>query len=122
MYRRKRLSRRPLKPRNPILSSQFHHVAAWADEVKRSKAYRWSHQLHYQGLPGDPSRGICGIDTGLGCSRGCISKAIMNYTEILSDRHRSNVERAEAFKFLIHFVADMHQPLHCKKEILKHGR
>jgi hypothetical protein len=121
VYRRRFLSRRSLKPQSPAFQPRFHHVAAWADEVKRSKTYRWSHWLHYQSLPGNPSRGICSLDTSLGCSRGCISTAIMNYTEILVSRQRSSAERAEALKFLIHFVADMHQPLHRKEETPEHG-
>ena len=34
------------------------------------------------------------------------------YVAILGDRHKSNAERAEALKFVVHFVGDVHQPLH----------
>jgi hypothetical protein len=44
---------------------------------------------------------------------GCVVTAIEHFTEVLRDRSNSNAERAEAAKFLIHFVGDIHQPLHC---------
>ena len=38
--------------------------------------------------------------------------AIERMTAILKDRTRPDLERADALRFLIHFVGDIHQPLH----------
>ena len=35
-----------------------------------------------------------------------------NDSAILADRRRSRPERAQALKFVVHFVGDVHQPLH----------
>jgi nuclease S1 len=43
----------------------------------------------------------------------CVIAAIAKYQAILSNRRRGQVARREALIFLIHFVADIHQPLHC---------
>ncbi len=44
--------------------------------------------------------------------RRCIISAIENDRRILADPGASSIERAEALKFLIHFMGDLHQPLH----------
>jgi nuclease S1 len=42
----------------------------------------------------------------------CIIAAIDRFSAILADASRPDDERAEALEFLVHFVADLHQPLH----------
>jgi hypothetical protein len=34
------------------------------------------------------------------------------FESVLADKHASRADRAEALKFVVHFVADVHQPLH----------
>ena len=41
-----------------------------------------------------------------------MTEKIKFYRDILRDASRSKSERKEALKFLIHFVADAHQPMH----------
>ena len=43
----------------------------------------------------------------------CIVEVIARQRAALADLGRSAAERAEALKFLIHLVTDIHQPLHC---------
>lgn len=98
-------------------------VASWADKI-RFRA-RWSAPLHYVGAVGDHPPDNClfpGTDGWDGKPRGNVLDAIQNVTSILADfaatasastRGTFADERAsEALKFLIHFVGDMHQPLH----------
>lgn len=48
------------------------------------------------------------------CAGGdCVVARIAHFRQILADPIRSREERREALKFLVHFVADLHQPLHC---------
>ena len=42
----------------------------------------------------------------------CIIAAIDRFSAVLADASRADDERAEALGFLIHLVADVHQPLH----------
>ena len=88
-------------------------VAAWADELRddpRQRAlWRTTAPLHFVNF-GDAS---CRYVALLDCAGGrCVAGAIERYSRVLGDRSRSNVERAEALRFLVHFVADVHQPLH----------
>jgi len=41
-----------------------------------------------------------------------VDGAIQNYTQRLSDPTLSSDDQTEALKFLVHFVGDIHQPLH----------
>src|SRR2546426_357114 len=39
--------------------------------------------------------------------------AIDRFRKVLKDRRADPIARKEALLFLVHFVGDMHQPLHC---------
>lgn len=86
----------------------FEMGSVWADEVrpKRPETSGW----HYVNIPIDER----GYDATRDCpsDRGCVVTAIDRQAEILADRGRSREEREEALKFVIHFVGDVHQPLH----------
>ncbi|KAB8314243.1 S1/P1 nuclease [Tolypothrix campylonemoides VB511288] len=86
-------------------------VAAWADRLRdedpeRGKATsRW----HYVNF----ADATCTYDAARDCAKGdCVVGAINRHFLALSDARRSDAERAEALKFLVHFVGDVHQPLH----------
>ncbi len=84
-------------------------VCTWADEIRSDPAYRWASPLHYANVePGDDS-----FDLERHCpEHGCVVSAIIKYTEVLGDREASSADRTEALKFLVHFVEDIHQPMH----------
>lgn len=91
-------------------------VANWPDTVRSNPVWRWSEPLHFIDTPSwdcnyDPSRD-CYNDAGeFGY---CVDGAIRNFTRLLKD---SSATPAKAdpndLKFLVHFVGDIHQPLHC---------
>jgi hypothetical protein len=88
-------------------SSSLTDASTWADSIRgqRPETGPW----HYINVPVDSSFE--------GWSRfcppeGCVLSAIDRYTGILADRTRPDAERAEALRFLIHFIGDVHQPLH----------
>jgi hypothetical protein len=95
-------------------------VATWAD--KERNHMRWSAPLHYVGSTGDHPPDNClfpGTDGWEGKPLGNVLDAIHNVTSILSDFVSGSGANAvapgqaqEALKFLIHFMGDMHQPLH----------
>jgi hypothetical protein len=43
---------------------------------------------------------------------GCVTQAITGQLAILKDKSAPGAKRAAALRFLIHFVGDLHQPLH----------
>ena len=83
---------------------------SWADAVRRT-THRRTAPLHYVNIP----PGAAGFDMTRDCGdpdTRCVTWAVGHYAAALSDRSTKREERAEALKFLAHFVADLHQPLH----------
>lgn len=88
-------------------------VAPWADELRndptRRELGRATARLHFVNFSG-PS---CRYDAKHDCPGGaCVVAAIERQARVLGDRSRPTAARAEALRFLVHFVGDAHQPLH----------
>lgn len=86
-------------------------VANWADELREhdpdlgKRSARW----HYVNLAEDG----CAYRPATQCPNGdCLIEAIARQRTLLADRRQSDAVRAQALKFLVHFVGDAHQPLH----------
>lgn len=86
-------------------------VASWADELRANdpglgrRSARW----HYVNIAEDG----CHYDAARHCPGGnCVVAAIQAQTAILADRHRPRAKRLQALKFVVHFIGDVHQPLH----------
>jgi hypothetical protein len=82
-------------------------VSTWADEIrpKNPGTASW----HYV----DIAIGAAGYDAGRDCPHdACVVAQIERDEAIISDPRFSRDVQAEALKFLIHFVGDLHQPLH----------
>lgn len=83
------------------------HDASWADEIRdrRPETGRW----HYVDIPLNAPSYLAVRD----CPRGdCVVAQIAAAQRVLADPRQSSGARAEALRFLIHLVADIHQPLH----------
>jgi hypothetical protein len=79
----------------------------WADEIKqqRPETAAW----HFVNI----EIGSRNYDPARDCGGGnCVVAQIERDRRTLSDPRASQAEKAEALRFLIHFVADVHQPLH----------
>ncbi|KAF9556308.1 phospholipase C/P1 nuclease [Agrocybe pediades] len=91
-------------------------VATWADQHRMQM--RWSASLHYVGALDDYPSKTCAFpgSRGWAGSRQInVLDGIRNTSSLLQGwvNHDVNDNVAEeALKFLIHFVGDMHQPLH----------
>ncbi|PRD46482.1 S1/P1 nuclease [Sphingobacterium haloxyli] len=88
-------------------------VGTWADEVIRTEKYKDSQPWHYINIPKGLDRG--GVHAFLAENREkkTAYSGIQEMVTILKDKSKSSDERADALKFLIHIVGDMHQPMHC---------
>ena len=92
------------------------HDASWADEIRdrRPGTGPW----HYVDIPLEAS----GYDKNRDCPRAnCVVAQIENDLRILADRKLDERMRADALRFLIHFAADIHQPLHAEDHDDKGG-
>jgi hypothetical protein len=83
------------------------HDSNWADEIRdqRPQTGPW----HYVDIALDAS----GYDAGRDCGgNACVVAQISNDLQVLGNARAPAALRAEALRFLVHFVADIHQPLH----------
>lgn len=92
-------------------SRTFAASCFWADTVhRRGGAHPQTKAYHYVNVP----TGSAGIDPARDCSgpKRCVTWAIEHYGRQLTDTKLPQRTRAEALKFLAHFIGDVHQPLH----------
>lgn len=86
-------------------------VANYADQIRqqRPSTAAW----HFVDIPKDvtdydPQRDCKATPQG-----DCVIAEIARAQNDLKNRALTKTRRAEALKFIVHFVGDMHQPLHC---------
>jgi S1/P1 Nuclease len=81
-------------------------ASTWPDDVRNE---RKNGPWHYIDIPRGKQKGelseYCGTE-------GCVTRAIEEQRAILKDKSADPLKRAEALRYIIHFVGDMHQPLH----------
>jgi hypothetical protein len=79
-------------------------ISTWADEHRNPATGPW----HYVNFP----RETCTYDAARDCPDGnCVVGAITKQLEILSSNAPDEV-RLKALKYVVHYVGDVHQPLH----------
>jgi hypothetical protein len=87
-------------------------VANWADQVRvtsRPETAAW----HFIDIP-DRALSVTESDEPKYCgAASCIVSEIGIEIQGLSNPSTGPLERAELLRFLVHFVGDVHQPLHC---------
>jgi nuclease S1 len=86
-------------------------IANWADDLRDNdpglgkRTARW----HYVNIGSHD----CAYAVERDCRKGdCVVEAIRRQSAILADRSKPRSERLQALKFVVHFVGDVHQPLH----------
>jgi len=87
--------------------------STWADSEEASAKYPGSDDLHFSNTPW---RACAPFDLARDCgfqgSGQCIVTGIADMVMIAIDPSRSKDERVDAIRFVLHLVADIHQPLH----------
>ena len=82
------------------------NVAHWADEVRNKRS---EGPWHYCNIA--ESEWV--YDQRRDCPDGeCVVEKVKSFTRAILDRELSKKQRKEAMMYLIHFVGDVHQPLH----------
>ncbi len=84
-------------------------ASVWPDCVKQlGDRFSYSHAWHFVDIdvckPFDP-KGPC-------AGGNCVIAQIERNQRLLADKHLNTRERLMALAFLVHFVGDLHQPLH----------
>lgn len=82
-------------------------LGLWADRIRSSPAWEHSAPWHYMNIA-DAER----FDTYRTPPEGDVLWAIEHFGRRLGDTSLEFRGRAEALRFLVHFVVDIHQPLH----------
>jgi len=83
-------------------------LSVWADDVReeRPETGPW----HYIDIPLAAST----IDMEHECPAGnCVVAKIAEFESVLKNKSADPALRREALEFVVHFVGDLHQPLHC---------
>lgn len=93
-------------PQCPIRNIE--EASVWADCIKPGERFSYAFPWHFQNVD------VCKpFDIKSNCAFGnCVSAQITRNAKLLADRTIPARERLQAFAFLVHFVGDLHQPLH----------
>jgi hypothetical protein len=100
-------------------SDDLASISSWADRIRRTRpeTFGW----HFVDIPWSASgfsqardcyRPPAGRAMGREDHHNCVVDRIEIFSRVLADKTASSSDRVEALKFVIHFVADVHQPLH----------
>lgn len=87
-------------------------VANWADDLRANDPDlgKRSSKWHYADIA---EHGCADYVPPRDCPNGdCVIEAIRAQTAILADRSQPIAARRQALKFVVHFIGDVHQPLH----------
>jgi hypothetical protein len=94
-----------------IGNNHLYSIASWADEIRKQR--RETAPWHYVNIPLGAT-----YNARQDCPepKSCVVEKITEFTRVMTDKTASREQRAEALKFVVHFVGDAHQPLHAVGE------
>jgi hypothetical protein len=99
-------------------SPGLREVSTWADRAREQPKYRDTASLHYINMPD----GTCAYEPRRDCPGGrCVAGALARWVAVLGDARRADAERAEALRWVVHLVADLHQPMHVGRKADRGG-
>lgn len=82
-------------------------ASTWPDEIRSDDAWDHSHPWHYINLEDGQT-----LETLERNPQGDILEAMERFAAVLRDDAASYRDKVIALRFLVHFVGDIHQPLH----------
>jgi hypothetical protein len=93
-----------LKQNSEPKTDNFLTAACWADDFKSRESAPW-HYINYHFRTD-------GKETDNKPLPQNVVYAISRFSDVLKDKKKDPRDRAEALRYLLHFVGDVHQPLH----------
>ena len=97
-------------------SLDFVNASHWPDDLRDppyKDEFAYSFPMHFADFPFSPDHTV--LPTDLPATVNVIT-ALHSYVNVLKNT-TDNKARAQALRFIIHFVGDIQQPLHCSTEI-----
>lgn len=88
-------------------------VASWADEILGHADYKQTASQHYINVPLGLSHDA--FVQNVTSQPQNVYTALQHNADVLRDTKSTATQKAEALKFVIHFVGDMHQPMHVSR-------
>ena len=86
------------------------NVSTWADTYKYTSPGEFSEPFHFIDALDSPPE-TCNVEYSRDCAAdNCVVSAIMNYTTLV--QKGSSASKVDPLMFLVHFLGDVHQPLH----------
>lgn len=85
--------------------SDLARVSNWADEIRSDPKWDHTHDWHYCTIREGET--YTGPDSG-----GYAIQKIMEFTKLLKQGKLNPKDQKDVLRFLVHFVGDLHQPLH----------
>jgi hypothetical protein len=90
----------------PAMRDLLADGSTWPDDVRNERQNGSWHYIDIpRGAPRHPLEEYCG-------AQGCVTRAIAEQWAILKDTQAEPRKRAEALRYVVHFVGDLHMPLH----------
>lgn len=86
----------------------FVDASTWADDERNLEPS--TAPWHFIDIPLD-AKSLADVKNFCG-SGGCVTQAIVEQLAIFKDKSAQDAKRVTALRFIIHFVGDLHQPLH----------
>jgi hypothetical protein len=103
---------------NRLLNGQdISEAALFPDKIAHLPIFAYTRAWHYIDAADDPPR-LCTINMTRDClaTSGCVVSAIANHTARVLDPSLPRFLQAQSLRFVLHFIGDIHQPLHTEKE------
>jgi hypothetical protein len=95
-------------------------ASTWADEVRNQPDYKHTGPWHYINLPlglTEPA-----FEQAVkGMTQENVYSALLQQERVLGSTASSKEQKIEALKFIVHFIGDLHQPMHVSREEDKGG-
>ncbi|HEX4962880.1 MAG TPA: S1/P1 nuclease [Thermoanaerobaculia bacterium] len=82
-------------------------VSTWPDDIRSDPNWKQSTPWHFLSIDDNET-----LETTARAPEGDVLSAMQRFEKVLRDPQADRKSKAEALKFLVHFVGDVHQPLH----------
>ena len=111
------LKKRAKKKIDKLLKGQsLAFVSTYADEIKSDRAFSKYYPWHYVNMDLDQSYSEASKNP-----KGDLVTGINKCIEVLKDKNSADADKSFHLKMLIHFVGDLHQPMHIGQKEDKGG-
>jgi hypothetical protein len=124
MWRLKRLkATNALSQIEQLLKSKpttIEEAANWPDTIRSTPGYEYTGNLHFVSIPKEKEK----YDQATQCKPtaqvpegDCVIGGLEHFRKVLADSTNSTQERLDALSFIVHFIGDLHQPLHTTEDV-----